>query len=84
MVNGRGVDIDLASKSGDRLAKALAPFFDKGQPGEYDVERRTRARNGASRGYDLDALRRWAADQGIALPSRGRIPAAIVSQYLHR
>lgn len=84
VVNGRGVEIDLAKKSAERLTKVLEPFWSVGTEADYDVERRTRSRNGASRGYDLAGLRRWAADNGIELPKRGRIPGDIVQRYLHR
>ena len=35
----------------------------------------------ATRGYDLAALRVWAAANQVAVPPRGRIPQAIVEQY---
>lgn len=81
-VNGRGIEIDLAPASVDKLTKALAPYWAAGSESTYDVDKRSRARNGASRGYDLAELRAWADREGIALPSRGRIPATIVAQYL--
>ena len=40
----------------------------------------TPVRNG-QRPYDLAQLREWAAKNKITVPSRGRIPAAIVEQY---
>jgi hypothetical protein len=83
-VNGKGVTLDLAQKSADKLAAALAPFFTAGVEADYDVARRGRPRNGTGRGYDLAQLRQWAADNAIALPQRGRIPAEIVQRYLHR
>lgn len=88
VVNGTGVALDLAEKSVAKLTKLLEPYWAAGLVAEYDVDIRTRARPGAraatERGYDLAGLRRWAADAGIALPSRGRIPAEIVQKYLHR
>lgn len=81
-VNGRGIEIDLAPRSVDKLTKLLAPYWAAASESTYDVERRNRARNGASRGYDLAELRAWADREGIALPQRGRIPAAVVQQYL--
>jgi hypothetical protein len=89
-INGSGVEIDLAAKSLGQLVKALDPFFAKGSPGDYQVTRvlpgrgsRTKPRPAANeRGYDLGELRAWAARTGVELPQRGRIPQAIVDQYL--
>jgi len=40
------------------------------------------ATNGkAKRDFDLAQLREWAGANDIAVPSRGRIPQAIVEQY---
>ena len=37
----------------------------------------------AKRTYDLTQLREWAGANGVAIPSRGRIPQAVVDQYRH-
>lgn len=93
-VNGQGIEVDLAAKSADRLTKALAPFWDVGTEATYHVERSSRQRrkmpatNGHAGGnyngedYDRAALREWAETNGVTLPQRGRIPFAIVEQYL--
>ena len=81
-VNGRGVEIDLAPASVAKLTKALAPYWGAGSESTYDVEKRSRARNGASRGYDIAELRAWAEREGVQIPKRGRIPADVVAQYL--
>ena len=40
------------------------------------------ATNGkAKRDFDLTQLREWAGANDIAVPSRGRIPQAIIKQY---
>jgi len=35
-------------------------------------------------GIDVPTFRVWADQHGIAIPSRGRIPVAIVKQYLEQ
>lgn len=32
--------------------------------------------------YDAKAIRKWAESQGIDVPSRGRLPASVVEQYV--
>src|SRR4051794_11230453 len=76
--------IDLAPRNLEKLSKSLAPFIDHAT--------RTRGRNASSsgrkatakssRGYDLVQLREWAGKNKITVPSRGRIPSAVVDQYL--
>ena len=36
---------------------------------------------GSKRDYDLAALREWAGANDVVVPSRGRIPRAVVDQY---
>lgn len=84
-VNGKGIEVDLAAKSVARLTKALEPFWAVGTEHDFVVTQRqrgTRRQRDVGRGYDLDELRQWAANNGTKLPSRGRIPAAIVKQFL--
>ena len=40
-----------------------------------------RQRRKAKRDFDLAKLRAWAGANGVAVPSRGRIPQAVVEQY---
>ena len=37
--------------------------------------------NSRKRGYDIVQLREWAGANKVAVPSRGRIPQAVVDQY---
>jgi len=86
-VNGKGVEVDLAPKSAAALTKALAPYFDVGTESNYDVERKGFARKrvtapAAAAKVDSIAVREWAARNGVAVGDRGRVPKAIVEQYL--
>jgi hypothetical protein len=84
-VNGKGVEIDLSDKSVAKLTAALAPYWKAGSESDYDVERRqrktkTRPKYGAD--YDFPALKAWAQQNGVQLPKAGRMPRAIIDQYL--
>ena len=53
-----------------------------GRVRRLDDARRRRPTNGkAKRGYDLTQLREWAGANKVTVPSRGRIPQAVVEQY---
>jgi hypothetical protein len=81
----QGVDytIDLSQKNLDKLTKALSPFIGKATRQRANGSRPAPKTNGRSdRGYEIAALREWAAKKKISLPQRGRIPGAIVQQYL--
>ncbi len=77
---GVAYSIDLAQKNLDKLTKALAPF----------VANATRQRGatlsvvgGKSRTKaEISDLRDWAGKNKVSVPQRGRIPAAVVEQYL--
>jgi Lsr2 len=83
---GVAYSIDLNQKNLDRLTKLLAPYIEsatkqRGRP--------TRGRSTAvaaapktARPYDIAELRGWAAKNKVAVPARGRIPAAVIEQYL--
>lgn len=81
-------EIDLCSTHYALLKSNLTPFLEKGRTSRIDPYSRQRntapkaktARPAAE--IDLKALRAWAAQEKIALPSRGRIPKVIVAQYL--
>jgi hypothetical protein len=76
---GQGYEIDLSSKNIGRFRKGLQPYIDSGRK----VSRQATARPARSRTTrnDSSAIRTWAAEQGLAVSERGRIPAAIVAKY---
>jgi len=81
---GVSYSIDLAPKNMDKLTKSLAPFIEhasKNRGIATSSGRKTTAAK-TSRGYDLVRLREWAGKNKINVPSRGRIPGAVVDQYL--
>lgn len=79
-VDGVSYEIDLSKRN----AKAIRGDFDKWVTYARKVTRsRTRAKRPArGRGaVDAAAVRAWAAENGIEVSSRGRIPAAVLEQY---
>jgi hypothetical protein len=83
---GVSYSIDLAQKNLDKLTKLLTPFIENAtrQRGAAlsvaGGKRRTKAK--AERPYEISDLREWAGKNKIKVPQRGRIPAAVVEQYL--
>jgi nucleoid-associated protein Lsr2 len=77
--DGQSYEIDLGTKNLDKFKKSLQPFIDSGRR----VARQGNIRSGRSRASrkDSSAIRAWAAEQGLAVSERGRIPAAVVAQY---
>lgn len=74
---GTAYEIDLGVRNREALAAAFSPFVHAARPtrGPGAATRRSHARAEAA------AVRAWAADQGIELMDRGRIPAKVRAQY---
>src|SRR5215210_4405981 len=75
---GRSYEIDLGEKNKAKLEKALEPFIGAARKvGGNQVAARKPSGRLASRptssGLDLNAVRRWAAEQGIEVAKRGRM-----------
>lgn len=78
----RGVEyeMDLNDENAAGLEEALAPFVTHARR----VRSRKRSANragGTPDDIDPAAVRAWAAEQGMPIGPRGRIPYAIVDQY---
>lgn len=82
-VNGKGVEIDLGAASAAKLTKALDAFWRAGTEADFDVVRRQpgKARRAPS-DVDPKLVRAWADANGIEVGRQGRVPKAIVDQYL--
>lgn len=78
--DGKQYEIDLADKNRKKLEDALAPFINAGRKSGS-----SRSSSGSARAKsDTAAIRAWATENGIDLPSRGRIPASVLQQYKSR
>ena len=92
-LDGTSYEIDLSRKNAAGLRKVLDRYVKAGRRtagrrtagGTRPARRKASAArgNGAAgkRDYDLAQLREWAGSNGVAVPSRGRIPQAVVEQY---
>jgi len=69
--NGAEYELDLSPKSRDQLAKLLEPYLTAGR--RVGKPRRVPA--------DTQAVRDWAASQGIKVSKRGRVPAEVLAAY---
>ena len=90
IVNDRGIEVDLAKRSLDKLVKALEPYWAVGSEARYTVTKgggrpsqkvSVRQQRIEEQGWDPALVRAWAAENGIEVPTRGRVPAGIVEQY---
>ena len=83
---GVAYSIDLGPKSLDKLTKALTPFIAHATRQRGSVRSvgagKGRAKATTARPYEISDLREWAGKNTIKVPQRGRIPAAVVEQYL--
>ena len=86
-LDGTSYEIDLSKRNAAAFRKTFDRYVKAAQRkgGTRSTPRRRIAKaatNGkAKRDFDLTQLREWAGANDIAVPSRGRIPQAIVEQY---
>ena len=87
-LDGASYEIDLSKKNAAAFRKDLDRYISaaRRQGGSRTAGQRRAAKatgNGAKpkRDFDLAQLREWAGANGVAVPSRGRIPQAVVEEY---
>lgn len=85
-LHGATYEIDLSKDNQKKLEEALEPFLNVARRAGGGTRRATPRASGAAAssggtGVDAKAVRAWAAENGITVPSRGRIPNAVVEQY---
>jgi nucleoid-associated protein Lsr2 len=78
-LDGVSYEIDLSSNNASKLRKDLAAYIDHARKAS-GVGRRRRSRTGPGRERSAE-IRSWAKQRGYKVNERGRIPAAIVSEY---
>jgi hypothetical protein len=78
--NGQWRQLELSEKNLAALSKAIDRFWDAGRPTKSEAAG-GRRRSTTTGGRDPRAIRVWAAENGIAVPSRGRIPRDIEDRY---
>jgi hypothetical protein len=77
-LDGSEYEIDLNQKNAVRFRKQIAPFVSHARAVRRAVRRPVRTVASRRRSH---AIRLWAADRGIELSERGRIPSSVVEEY---
>lgn len=77
--DGTSYEIDLTDEEKAAFKDAIAPYLGHAR-GVRGAAKRATDRSTAS-GPDPKAVRAWAVEQGLDVPSRGRIPASLVQEY---
>jgi hypothetical protein len=86
-LDGGSCEIDLSKRNAAALRKALGPYISAARrSSNRSAGSRRRSTSSpsstkSSRNDDIAQLREWAGANGLAIPSRGRIPQAVVAQY---
>ena len=82
-VDGRTYEIDLSTEHAESLRHSLAQFVAAARrAGRVEPSsRRGQGRPGRPPGADSSAVRAWAAENGVPVSPRGRVPQAVVDQY---
>jgi hypothetical protein len=79
-LDGKSYEIDLSEKNADKLREAFAPWIGAGRRVSSPAAAETRRRP-ARRSEDTADIRRWAAENGIPVSTRGRISADLRARY---
>jgi hypothetical protein len=79
--NGQWRQLELSEKNLAALSKAIDRYWDAGRPVRSEAGGTRRPASAGATGRDPRAIRVWAADNGIAVPARGRIPREIEDRY---
>ena len=82
-VDGAAYEIDLSADNAAALRAAFEPYVKA-------ARRSSASRRGGRRSSSADSggaaspkeIRAWAADNGVDVPARGRIPAGVHEQFL--
>ena len=80
-VDGITYEIDLTDAHAEELRATVRRFAAAGRRVGGAGRRASTGADKSAQDYDPKAVRAWAGSHKIALPARGRIPAAVVEQY---
>ena len=76
--DGAAYEIELSKKNAAAFEKTMKPYLEAARRVKSSRPRRTNARSGKR---DLPAIRSWAAENGFAVSSRGRVATAVIEAY---
>ena len=80
-LDGVTYEIDVAEKNAKKLRDILSPYTSAGRKVGGRKQRGTPT---PSNKVDLNAVRAWAAENGIEVAARGRIAQKVIDQYNSR
>ena len=85
-LDGTSYEIDLSKKNAAAFRKSFERYIKVSRRSSASSSRRRKAAPSANgskreREYDITQLREWAGANDVTVPSRGRIPRAVVDQY---
>ena len=82
-VDGRSYEIDLSAQNSAKLREALAPYISaaRRRSGRRSTYASTTPPRPASDRQHNQAIREWAATQGMKISERGRIPSNVLEAY---
>lgn len=79
--DGTDYTIDLTAKEAEDFYKAVSKYVDAATKVKSTNVKRKNGRTTVQSDYNAADVRGWAKEQGIDVPDRGRIPAAVLEQY---
>lgn len=80
-LDGVTCEIDLNEVHAAELRAAVKPFASAGRRVGGGARRASADAVKSSSGYDPKAVRAWAASNKVDIPTRGRIPTAVLERY---
>lgn len=80
-LDGTAYEIDLTAANADELRRVLQPFIAAARRVPRSATAPQSKASQAASSQEAKAIREWAAVQGLAVPSRGRLPASLHEAY---
>jgi hypothetical protein len=80
-LDGTTYEIDLGDKNQEKLRKALEPYINAGRKVSGQRTNGRKATKATQSGPSAADIRGWAQEQGLDVPSRGRIPQEVRDAY---
>lgn len=80
-LDGVHYEIDLSDEHATELRESVALYVQHARKSSSGRSSHTSTASKSS-GYEPKAVRAWAAANGVEVPARGRIPSAVLAQYL--
>lgn len=80
-IDGVSYEIDLNRRNAKKIRADLGAWVQLGRKPVRVARRGARKRKSADAPSESAAVRAWAAENGVTVSARGRIPADILTQY---